>query len=113
MCVRYIPPEAQLRGGAWVVVDSTINSRVMEMYAAPTARGGVLEPAGAVSIKFRPKDVKQTAYRIDPQLSSLQRRGRSAAKGSKDAEDVASQMFVREELVSSIFQQVRVSCMCV
>ena len=48
----YIPPEAQLRGGAWVVVDSTINSRVMEMYAAPTARGGVLEPAGSVSIKF-------------------------------------------------------------
>lgn len=102
----YIPPEAQLRGGAWVVVDSTINSRVMEMYAAPTARGGVLEPAGAVSIKFRPKDVKQTAHRIDPMLAVLKQRGSTAAKGTKEAEDVASQIFAREELVSSIYQQV-------
>ena len=102
----YIPPEAQLRGGAWVVVDSTINSRVMEMYAAPTARGGVLEPAGAVSIKFRPKDVKQTAHRIDPMLAVLKERGSSSAKGTKEADDVASQIFAREELVSSIYQQV-------
>lgn len=30
----YIPPFAELRGGAWVVVDSTINADVMEFYAA-------------------------------------------------------------------------------
>ena len=42
----YIPPYAELRGGAWVVVDSTINSDVMEFYAAEEARGGVLEAAG-------------------------------------------------------------------
>lgn len=35
----YIPPFAELRGGAWVVVDSTINSDVMEFYAAEDARG--------------------------------------------------------------------------
>ena len=102
----YIPPEAQLRGGAWVVVDSTINSRVMEMYAAPSARGGVLEPAGAVSIKYRPKDVKQTAHRIDTHLLALKQQGQAAAKGSREAEQVASQIFAREELVSSIYQQV-------
>lgn len=34
----YIPPHAELRGGAWVVVDSTINSDVMEFYAAEDAR---------------------------------------------------------------------------
>lgn len=27
----YIPPYAELRGGAWVVVDSTVNADVMEM----------------------------------------------------------------------------------
>lgn len=27
----YIPPHAELRGGAWVVVDSTVNANVMEM----------------------------------------------------------------------------------
>ncbi len=27
----YIPPKAELRGGAWVVVDPTINPDMMEM----------------------------------------------------------------------------------
>ena len=49
----YIPRNAELRGGAWVVVDSQINSGCIEMYADPTARGGVLEPEGVVEIKFR------------------------------------------------------------
>ena len=38
----YIPPHGELRGGAWVVVDTTINAQYMEMYAADNARGGVL-----------------------------------------------------------------------
>ncbi len=42
----YIPPGCELRGGAWAVIDPTINADVMEMYADPTARGGVLEPSG-------------------------------------------------------------------
>ena len=29
----YIPPGGELRGGAWVVVDPTINLEYMEMYA--------------------------------------------------------------------------------
>jgi len=29
----YIPPCGELRGGAWVVVDPTINEAMMEMYA--------------------------------------------------------------------------------
>lgn len=34
----YIPPYAELRGGAWVVVDPTINRRHMELYADPLSR---------------------------------------------------------------------------
>lgn len=34
----YIPPFAELRGGAWAVVDPTINPRHMEMYADIEAR---------------------------------------------------------------------------
>lgn len=34
----YIPPHAELRGGAWVVVDPTINERHMELYADPLSR---------------------------------------------------------------------------
>ncbi|PRD32498.1 UNVERIFIED_CONTAM: Acetyl-CoA carboxylase [Trichonephila clavipes] len=34
----YIPPHAELRGGAWVVVDSNINEKYMEMYADHESR---------------------------------------------------------------------------
>lgn len=34
----YIPPYAELRGGAWVVVDATINEKHMEMYADVDSR---------------------------------------------------------------------------
>lgn len=34
----YLPPYSELRGGAWVVIDSTINERHMEMYADPLSR---------------------------------------------------------------------------
>ncbi|KAI8433418.1 hypothetical protein MSG28_015458 [Choristoneura fumiferana] len=33
----YIPPGAELRGGAWAVVDPNVNSARMEMYADPEA----------------------------------------------------------------------------
>ena len=34
----YIPPFAELRGGAWVVVDPTINPSHMEMFADKLSR---------------------------------------------------------------------------
>ncbi len=34
----YIPPGGELRGGAWVVVDPTINLQQMEMYADENCR---------------------------------------------------------------------------
>src|SRR5579863_4631362 len=40
----YIVPNGELRGGAWVVVDPTINANQMEMYADTRSRAGVLEP---------------------------------------------------------------------
>lgn len=36
--IIYIPPNGELRGGAWAVVDPTINTRYMEMYADPDSR---------------------------------------------------------------------------
>ncbi len=60
-----------------------------------------------MSIKFRPTDVKKTAHRIDRRLQALRKQGDAAVKGSPEAEEVASQIFAREELVSTIYQQVR------
>lgn len=70
--IIYIPPNGELRGGAWAVVDPTINSRYMEMYADPESRGGVLEPEGIVEIKFRKKDLVKVMYRVDPVIKQLQ-----------------------------------------
>lgn len=36
--IIYIPPYAELRGGSWVVVDSSINPLYIEMYADKESR---------------------------------------------------------------------------
>lgn len=38
----YILPNGELRGGAWVVVDPTINPEMMEMYADQESRWDVV-----------------------------------------------------------------------
>jgi len=67
----YLPPLAELRGGAWVVLDSNINKECIEMYASETSRGGVLEPSGAAGLKFRGNKLLAAATRLDPVLSQL------------------------------------------
>lgn len=68
----YIPPFGELRGGAWVVVDPVINHNgCVTMYADHNARGGILEPAGIVEIKFRDADVVACMRRNTPQLKDL------------------------------------------
>ena len=56
----YIPPFAELRGGAWVVVDSTINADVMEFYAAEV-RPSVCPHPSSVSIP-RSLDVRYSFH---------------------------------------------------
>eukprot|EP01059_Diplonema_ambulator_P034906 TRINITY_DN8056_c3_g1_i2.p1 TRINITY_DN8056_c3_g1~~TRINITY_DN8056_c3_g1_i2.p1 ORF type:complete len:2237 (+),score=945.33 TRINITY_DN8056_c3_g1_i2:426-7136(+) len=67
----YIPPNSELRGGAWVVIDPTINKKRIEMYADPTARGGVLEPSGIIEIKYREPEIYATMDRLDPECNRL------------------------------------------
>ncbi|EOA39468.1 hypothetical protein CARUB_v10008063mg [Capsella rubella] len=67
----YIPMMGELRGGAWVVVDSQINSDFVEMYADETARGNVLEPQGMIEIKFRTKELLECMGRLDQKLIIL------------------------------------------
>ena len=64
--IVYLPPNAELRGGAWAVLDPTINPRYMETYADPESRAGVLEPEGIVEVKYKEKDIVKTIHRLDP-----------------------------------------------
>jgi acetyl-CoA carboxylase/biotin carboxylase 1 len=70
----YIPPLGELRGGAWVVLDPTINQDWMEMYCDERGRGGVLEPQGLVSVKYRQKDLLTTMRRLDQRLVRMRAR---------------------------------------
>jgi acetyl-CoA carboxylase/biotin carboxylase 1 len=67
----YIPPNGELRGGAWVVIDPTINEEMMEMYVDTNARGGILEPPGICDVKFRKPDLLKTMHRLDSKLAEL------------------------------------------
>lgn len=105
----YIPPGGELRGGAWVVVDPTINAEVMEMYSDPTGRGGVLEPAGTAAIKFRAKELTQAAHRLDPVLKSLDAKLVTAASSgltSAQILEVKTAIRAREERLSSVYLQI-------
>ncbi|XP_061381495.1 acetyl-CoA carboxylase isoform X1 [Danaus plexippus] len=70
----YIPPGAELRGGAWAVVDPSVNNLRMEMYADNEARGGVLEAEGIVEVKFKQRDILKTMNRLDSNLLRLNSR---------------------------------------
>jgi len=62
----YLPEEAELRGGSWVVLESLINERgLVEMYADPQARAGVMEPEGIVAIKFRKRETTKLMTRLE------------------------------------------------
>ncbi|KAM7345539.1 acetyl-CoA carboxylase isoform 1-T1 [Cochliomyia hominivorax] len=80
----YLPPNAELRGGAWAVLDSLINPRYMESYADPEARAGVLEPEGIVEIKYKEKDLVKTIHRLDATTKELKKQKDEAlASGDK------------------------------
>ena len=100
----YFPPFGELRGGSWVVVDPTINEEKMTMFSDPEARGGILEPAGIVEIKFRLADQLKAMHRIDPQLQMLDAELESADSDA-DTADIKDQIAAREELLKPVYLQ--------
>ncbi|XP_078451558.1 acetyl-CoA carboxylase-like isoform X2 [Lampetra planeri] len=104
----YIPPHAELRGGSWVVIDPTINSRHMEMYADPESRGGVLEPEGTVEIKFRRKDLVKAMRRIDPIYTKLAEQLAMPELSAESRKLLVMKLKDREEFLLPIYHQVAV-----
>uniref|UniRef100_A0A669PJ01 acetyl-CoA carboxylase n=1 Tax=Phasianus colchicus TaxID=9054 RepID=A0A669PJ01_PHACC len=102
----YIPPQAELRGGSWAVIDPTINPRHMEMYADRESRGGILEPEGTVEIKFRRKDLVKTMRRVDPVYMRLAERLGTPELSAADRKDLEGKLKEREEFLIPIYHQV-------
>ncbi|GAA0139911.1 hypothetical protein LIER_01367 [Lithospermum erythrorhizon] len=104
----YIPMMAELRGGAWVVVDSKINSDHIEMYADRTAKGNVLEPEGIIEIKFRTKDLTECMGRLDKQMIDLKGNLQEAKSAGKHAiiEALKQQIIAREKQLLPVYIQI-------
>lgn len=105
----YIPPFGELRGGSWVVVDPTINSTYMEMYADREARGGVLEPEGIIGIKYRSAKQVDTMARLDPTYAALKKQLTSNPEAPKEEiEAIKDKMTAREKELLPIYTQIAV-----
>ncbi|KAJ9078850.1 acetyl-coenzyme-A carboxylase, variant 2 [Entomophthora muscae] len=103
----YIVPNGELRGGAWVVLDPTINPEMMEMYADVKSRAGVLEPEGIVEIKFRKPQLLATIERLDTTYIDLKAR-LAAVVDETERQSILSQIKQREELLLPIYTQAAV-----
>ena len=101
----YIPPNGELRGGAWVVIDPTINPGKMEMYADKDSRGGILEPPGICEVKYRKPDQLSTAHRLDPVLNMLDEE-LAAAISNSEIERIQSEITARENMLAPLYLQV-------
>lgn len=104
----FIPPFAEIRGGAWVVLDASINASVMEMYASSrTARGGVLEANGAASVKYRTRDLIKTMHRLDEKLIELNAK-LAQASGDAEREEIRTEISSRERALLPVYEQISV-----
>jgi len=101
----YIPPNGELRGGAWVVIDPTINPDKMEMYADKQARGGILEPPGICEVKYRSQDQRLTMQRLDPVLQQLNEE-LSQSPSDEEAAKISADIKQREKLLAPLYLQV-------
>ncbi|OZJ03120.1 hypothetical protein BZG36_03869 [Bifiguratus adelaidae] len=104
----YIPPNGELRGGAWVVVDPTINGDMMEMYADTRARAGVLEPEGIVEIKYRKPQLLATMERLDEKYKSIKRALEDESKTPEEKDNLSVELSDRERELLPVYQQIAV-----
>lgn len=97
----HIVPNGELRGGAFVVVDSKIHQDgMMELSTDETARGGVLEPEGMVEIKIRAQQQRAWMERLDPTYANLR---------SAPANETKKQLTQREEDLTPVFNSIAVA----
>lgn len=106
--IIYIPPLGELRGGSWVVVDPTINPEQMEMYADLESRGGVLEPDGVVSIKYRKEKMIETMTRLDSTYRHLKRTLTEKELSLEKQSDLTKRLKIRERQLMPIYSQISI-----
>ncbi|KAJ1957456.1 acetyl-coenzyme-A carboxylase [Linderina pennispora] len=104
----YIIPNGELRGGAWVVVDPTINQEMMEMYADEQCRAGVLEPEGIVEIKFRKPQMLACMERLDQKVRELRQALASPDLAPEQKAELKKALDEREKALLPVYTQLAV-----
>jgi acetyl-CoA carboxylase/biotin carboxylase 1 len=102
----YIVPNGELRGGAWVVLDPSINAEQMEMYADVEARAGVLEPEGVVEIRMRRDKILRLMERLDSTYASLKKDSTDASKTAEERATASEQLTLREKHLQPSYRQI-------
>ncbi|KIK95000.1 hypothetical protein PAXRUDRAFT_413240 [Paxillus rubicundulus Ve08.2h10] len=102
----YIVPNGELRGGAWVVLDPSINSSKMEMYADVEARAGVLEPEGIVEIKMRRDKILTLMERLDSPYASLKAASKDPSRSAEERAEASEALADRETLLQPTYKQI-------
>ncbi|CAG8472312.1 12933_t:CDS:2 [Cetraspora pellucida] len=102
----YIVPNGELRGGAWVVVDPTINESMMEMYADEKAKAGILEPEGIVEIKYRNAQLISTMERLDETYRKLKKSLEDPLKTEVEKTKIEILLKAREQELLPVYSQI-------
>ncbi|KAF0496183.1 acetyl-CoA carboxylase [Gigaspora margarita] len=102
----YIIPNGELRGGAWVVVDPSINENMMEMYADEKSRAGVLEPEGIIEIKYRKPQLLATMERLDETYRNLKKLLEDPSKTEIEKSEIKMLLETRENELLPVYSQI-------
>lgn len=103
----YIVPNGELRGGAWVVLDPSINAEGrMQMYADVEARAGVLEPEGIIEIKMRRDKIVSLMERLDSTYAALKQESMDVDKSAEERATAAEQLENREKSLTPTYKQI-------
>ncbi|KAJ0987373.1 hypothetical protein J5N97_005729 [Dioscorea zingiberensis] len=104
----YIPMNGELRGGAWVVVDSKINPDHIEMYAERTAKGNVLEPEAMIEVKFKLKELLDCMGRLDHVIIGLKAKLKEAQSNGdqREIESLQKSIKAREKQLLPLYTQI-------
>jgi acetyl-CoA carboxylase/biotin carboxylase 1 len=102
----YIVPNGELRGGAWVVLDPSINSSKMEMYADVEARAGVLEPEGIIEIKMRRDKILSLMERLDSTYASLKAASKDPSISDEEKAAASQALADRETFLQPTYKQI-------
>ncbi|SCP05586.1 biotin carboxylase subunit of acetyl CoA carboxylase, putative [Plasmodium ovale] len=101
----YIPIFGELRGGSWVVVDETLNSQMIEMYADTNSKGGILEPPGIVEVKFKLPEIKKLMHSIDTSIIQLKLKLENA-QGEEEISKIKKEIEAKEKELLPFYLQV-------